>query len=352
MRSLICTAKSGLITCLRAVVFANAVFAATPVFAAEDAVVEALIQRGIQLRRNNSDEEALAVFLEAEKQDPTSVRVLLHVVTAAQAAGKWLLADSYMRKVTALEGDPYYQRHADAIDVVRRSIAARVGTFQAQGGPDGASVRLDGQLVGTLPMTAPASIEAGAYLMEVHKPGYYRLRRNVTISGGVLTREPVELNRAVARGDLGAGPGTAGAAASGEVDVGGERANQSWWQSPAVGWTFLGLGVASGVASGIAFATREDRVDRWNDDRCVPEDDDTSTRQENCGPFKDEAETAQSIGIVTAIAGAVFTGVGITHLLTTGGSDDSVPTDSASTSGLKVTDCGAGFLTIACRGSF
>ena len=105
MRPVIRPAKSGLVSCLRAVVFMNAVCAATPVFAAEDAVVEALIQRGIQLRRNNSDEEALAVFLEAEKQDPTSVRVLLHVVTAAQAAGKWLLADSYMRKVTALDSD-------------------------------------------------------------------------------------------------------------------------------------------------------------------------------------------------------------------------------------------------------
>jgi hypothetical protein len=353
MRPLIWTAKSGLVRCLRVVVFANAVCAATPVFAAEDAVVEALIQRGIQLRRDNSDEEALAVFLEAEKQDPTSVRVLLHVVTAAQAAGKWLLADSYMRKVTALESDAYYQRHADAIDVVRRSIAARVGTFQAQGGPDGASVRLDGQLVGTLPMTAPASIEAGAYLMEVHKPGFYRLRRNVTISGGVLTREPVELNRAVARGDMGAGPGTASTSGDEGDGVGADQANRSWWQSPAVGWTFLGLGVGSGVASGIAFATREDRVERWNDDRCIPENEPNVTREAKCGQFRDQAQTAETIGIATAIAGVVFTGVGITQLLTSGGSSDTVSADTASANqGLKITDCGAGFLTLACRGSF
>jgi hypothetical protein len=232
---------------------------------------------------------------------------------------------------------------------VRRSIAARVGTFQAQGGPDGASVRLDGPLVGTLPMTAPASIEAGAYLMEVHKPGYYRLRRNVTISGGVLTREPVELNRAVARGDLGAGSGTA-ASASGDL---GAEAEPSWWQSPAVGWTFLGLGVASGVASGISFATREDRVERWNDDRCIPQNAPDDRREERCGQFRDQAETAQTIGIVTAVAGVVFSGVGITQLLTSGGSRDMVAEDTASArAGFKVTDCGAGFLTIACRGSF
>jgi hypothetical protein len=350
MRPVLRRARSGLLVCLRAAVFFNAVCVATPSFAAEDAVVEALIQRGIQLRRNNADEEALAVFLEAEKQDPTSVRVLLHVVTAAQAAGKWLLADSYMRKVTALDSDPYYQRHSDAIEVVRRSIAARVGTFQVQGSPDGASVRLDGQLVGTLPMTTPTSIEAGAYLMEVHKAGYYRLRRNVTISGGVLTREPVELNQAVARGDLGAGSGTTSAASD---EVGSERSPDAWWKSPAVGWTMLGLGVASGVVSGVAFSTREDRVDRWNDDRCIPSENPGSTRLSNCSSFKDQADTMQTLGIVTAISGVVLGGLGITQLLATGGNDEGGRSDGASAAdGPKLQECGVGFLTLACHGSF
>jgi PEGA domain-containing protein len=345
------SAKTALCACLSAAMILSAVSATTPAHAAEDAVTEALIQRGIQLRRNNADEEALAVFLEAEKQDPTSVRVLLHVVTAAQAAGKWLLADSYMRKVSSLDNDPYYQRHADAIDVVRRSIAARVGSFQAQGGPDGASVRLDGQLVGTLPMTNPASVEAGAYLMEVHKPGFYRLRRNVTISGGVLTREPVELNRAVARGDVASAGGSAGAVSEGEV--GAER-EHAWWASPVIGWSLLGVGVASGVASGIAFATREDRIDQWNDDRCIPRGTPSITREEQCGQFRDQANTARSIGIVTAIVGVAFTGAGITHLLATDGGSDTPSSGTAAKkgAGLAVESCDAGFLSFACRGSF
>src|SRR5688572_27801308 len=125
MRQEFGSAKQRLFSSARALLLASMLFGVARPAAAEDAVVEALIQRGIQLRRDSSDEEALAVFLEAEKQDPTSVRVLLHVVTAAQAAGKWLVADTYMRKVTALESDPYYQRHADAIDVVRRSKIGR-----------------------------------------------------------------------------------------------------------------------------------------------------------------------------------------------------------------------------------
>lgn len=345
MRQLFGSAKHRLATCLSAVVFLGAVSVVRPASAAEDAAVESLIQRGIQLRRNSADEDALAVFLEAEKQDPQSVRVLLHVVTAAQAAGKWLMADAYMRKVSALSDDPYYRRHADAIEVVRRSIAARVGSFHVQGGPDGASVRLDGQLVGTLPMTEPTSIEAGAYLMEVHKPGFYRLRRNVTISGGVLTREPVELNQAVVRGDLGAG---AGASGSGAV---GAEAHQSFWSSPAVGWTLIGLGVASGAASGVAFAVREDRVSEWNNEAaCVPSSGES--RLDACGSVKDDAELAETIGLVTGIAGVAFLGAGITHLLINSSGEENPDAAPPEEAGLKLKGCGAGLLSIACHGSF
>ena len=322
----------------RAVAVASVLCTATTAVAAEDAVIEALIQRGIQLRRSSSDEEALAVFLEAEKQDPTSVRVLLHITTAAQAAGKWLMADEYMRKVSALSGDEYYRRHADAIEAVRHSIASRVGSFSVQGGPDGATVTLDGHPIGTLPMNDPATVEAGAYLMEVQKPGYYRLRRNVTVAGGVLTREPVQLNAVPAR------------AGGGANMPGAEEA--SFWTSPVLGWSLLGVGVASGVVSGVAFKLREDRAQEWNnEDECIRSDG--STREEVCGTLKDDAEKYQTIGIVSAVVGTVLAGAGTAVLLSGGGSESGDPAKAASNDGqLTLTGCDAGFLTFACRGSF
>jgi hypothetical protein len=344
MRHLLGSAKQRLSYGVRVVVFASAVLGAVTPAAAEDAVVEALIQRGIQLRRDSSDEEALAVFLEAEKQDPTSVRVLLHVVTAAQAAGKWLVADTYIKKVSALSEDAYYRRHADAIDVVRRAVTARVGTFQAQGEPDGASVRLDGQLIGTLPMKEPAAIEAGAYLMEVHKPGFYRLRRNVTITGGVLTREPVELNRAQVRSDLGAGSGAEGGGFGSDGPV-----ERQWWQAPVIGWSLVGAGVASGVVSGIAFATREQRVEEWNDEaECTPQGG--GTREETCGDLRSDAQTAETVGIITGVVGVVLTGLGVTQLLTDPGPSTATVADQSG--GLRLTRCDAGMLTLSCQGSF
>lgn len=324
--------------------------APSPALAAEDAVVEALIQRGIQLRRGGSDDQALNVFLEAERQDPRSVRVLLHIVTAAQAAGKWLMADSYMRKVSALSDDEYYRRHSDAIQAVRRSIDARVGTFQAQGEPEGASVRLDGQLVGTLPMNEPAPVESGTYVMEVQKAGYYRLRRSVNVVGGVLTREPVELNAIPTRADLAAGGDSVG---SGAEQAGGDgAAERSWWSSPALAWTLIGVGAASGATSAIVFQLREARVESWNDERrCISNTGDT--RQQRCGDLKSDAETFQTLGIITAAAGVAFVGTGAALLLGSGNEDSNRASDSASAGGgLKVTGCGAGFMSIACRGSF
>jgi hypothetical protein len=311
---------------------------------AEDAVVEALIQRGIQLRRSSSDAEALSVFLEAERQDPKSVRVLLHIVTAAQASGKWLMADSYMRKVAALSEDSYYRRHAEAIEVVRRSIAARVGTFQVQGEPDGASVRLDGQLIGTLPMNDAVSVESGSYLMEVFKPGFYRLRRSVNVVGGVLTREPVELNPVPARSaDLSGGDSAVGGAGTGSDSEG------SWVKSPALAWTLVGLGAASGVASGISFAMRENRAQRWNDESECVQQSGGLTREQRCGDYKDEVDMYQTVGIITAVAGVALAGTGAVLLLT---GDDHETAEASRSGHLQLTGCDAGLLSLSCRGSF
>jgi hypothetical protein len=331
--------------CVGTVTLVTIMGSAMPALAAEDAVVEALIQRGIQLRRSSSDAEALSVFLEAERQDPKSVRVLLHIVTAAQASGKWLMADSYMRKVSALSEDSYYRRHAEAIEVVRRSIAARVGTFQVQGEPDGASVRLDGQLIGTMPMNEPVSVESGSYLMEVYKPGFYRLRRSVNVVGGVLTREPVELNPMPARADL-AGAGGDSSSGAGDKAAG----NTSWLTAPATAWTLVGLGAASGIASVVTLRLREDRVSSYNDENeCVRSTGES--RQEACGNLKSEAETFQTVGIITGIAGVALAGTGFALLFA--GGEETVSSDAASNGGsLRLTGCDAGLMSLSCRGSF
>lgn len=312
--------------------------------AQESAEVEAILKRGIQLRREGQDEAALAVFQEAEAQAPNSVRVLLHVATAAQAASKWLLADQYLKKADSHSNDPYYIRYRAEIEEVRSTTAQRVGHFRAVGEPSGAEVILNGQVIGTLPMENPKTVEAGSYVLEVNKPGFYRLRRPVSVPGGVLTRETVELNERT-------GGGTEADAASGSP-----AEPPSFWASSGMTWTLAGIGAAAGVTSGVSFLLRERAAEHWNDNgRCLSGSttEVNSTRADLCGNVRNDIDTAEQVGIVSGVVGLAFVGAALTHWIATSSSDepgvDSADRGSKSTGSVQ---CTPGVLSVMCGGTF
>jgi hypothetical protein len=312
--------------------------------AEESPEVEALLKRGIALRKEGKDEEALTVFLDAESQAPKSVRVLLHVATAAQAASKWLMADEYLKKAMSHGEDPYYLKYKDEIEEVRLATAQRVGHFRAIGEPDGAEVVLNGQVIGTLPMETPKTLEAGTYIMEVSKPGYFRLRRPISIGGGVLTRESVQLNER----------------APGSVDPTDPQAGvpaepKSYWASSAFTWTLAGVGAAAGVASGISFYLREQAVEHWNDDeRCLSESNPEEPRSSVCADVRNDIDTAEQVGIVTGVIGIAFAGAALTHWIATSG--DSEPGTDTAKRGERRSEahvqCSPGLMNLVCSGTF
>lgn len=332
--------------CLGGIVAASLLGGVTGVaHAQESAEVEAILKRGIQLRREGQDEAALAVFQEAEAQAPNSVRVLLHVATAAQAASKWLLADEYLKKADTHSNDPYYIRYRAEIEEVRTTTAQRVGHFRAVGEPSGAEVILNGQVIGTLPMENSKTVEAGTYVLEVAKPGYYRLRRPISVPGGVLTRETVELNE-----------GTSGTDAAGGGGVADEPV--SFWASSGMTWTLASIAAAAGVTSGVSFFLRERAADHWNDEgRCLSSatGEANLSRTDLCSNVRNDVDTAEQVGVVTGVIGIAFAGAALTHWLVTssGGSDEGV-VDSAER-GSKSTgsvQCSPGVLSLVCSGTF
>jgi hypothetical protein len=314
--------------------------------AQESAEVEAILKRGIQLRREGQDEAALAVFQEAEAQAPSSVRVLLHVATAAQAASKWLLADEYLKKADSHSSDPYYVRYRAEIEEVRSTTAQRVGHFRAVGEPSGAEVILNGQVIGTLPMENSKTVEAGTYVLEVNKPGFFRLRRPISVPGGVLTRETVELNERTGADAEAAGPG--GVAAE----------PVSFWASSGMTWTLAGVAAAAGVTSGVSFFLRERAAEHWNDEeRCLSQaaGEAESTRADLCSNVRNDIDTAEQVGIITGVVGVAFAGAALTHwIATSGGGDDDPAVDSARRDSKSTgsVQCSPGLLSVVCSGSF
>ena len=127
----------------------------------DDPAAERLVSRGIELRAQGQDSRALEAFQQAEAIDPDSVRVQIHLATVHQALGNWLLADDYLSKALARRDHPYVIRHLQALEDAKRVIDANIGRLEVEGEPPGAEVRLNGRVMGTLPLAAPIRTRTG-----------------------------------------------------------------------------------------------------------------------------------------------------------------------------------------------
>jgi hypothetical protein len=284
--------------------------AAAPLQAqSDDPETDVLVSRGIQLRAQGKDNEALEAFQQAAKVDPGSVRVQVHLATVYQALGNWLLADEYLTQALSQQNHPYVIRHRRVLDDAKRVIDENIGRLEVDGEPPGAEVRLNGRLVGSLPLAEPVRMTVGSYLLEVQRDGYYPMRRPIVLSGGGLVRESIRLEPlpSGARGSsasFSAGP--LGMTEPG-VDDGQPRA----WLT----WTLAGAaGVAGAVTLG-AVLYREEHAERWNDNsQCLELN---RTRSEVCGEERDKVETAETVALVSGVltglfaAGAVLNAVGV-----------------------------------------
>ena len=301
-----------------------------------------LVQRGIALRRSGGDEEALRLFLDAERQAPDSVRVLLHVTAAAQATGRWLMAHEYLQKAAAFRSDPYYQRYRASIKNIEDAVAQHVGQLRVLGSPQGAEVLMNGESVGKLPMSSAQVVEVGSYVLEVKKPGYYALKRPINVTaGGTLIQEAVELKKQEPSTTLGAEAGAGWEQRSGRAGASEQSGNGSSW----VTWTLAGTGLALAATSGTAFFLREREAEHWNDDsRCLQG---TLTREQVCGDVRNRANSAETVGLVTGALAVGFGGAALLHWVFT---SDSKP--SRKESAAVQPSCDVGLGTVLCKGSF
>jgi hypothetical protein len=311
-----------------------------------DSAGEEQIAQGIALRRAGNDQAALRLFLDQEKRNPDSVRLLLHITTAALATGKWATAFEYMQRAAVHKEDPYFQRHLDAIENVEHAISQHVGQFRARGTPSGAEVRLSGEVVGTLPMDRAKALEVGSYVLEVSKPGFFSLRRPITIGAdGSLTQEDVDLR------EQNIGPISTSSAAAHQVVPEADRQAVEWWRASWMTWSLFGAALAAGTASGIAFAVRGAEANHWNSNSCLNTADAMLTRGNVCGSTLTAVHTAQDVGVATGVVGLVFGGAALAHWLLI--ERHPGPHRPDALRGVAAPfECDPGLGAVTCRGSF
>jgi tetratricopeptide (TPR) repeat protein len=288
---------------------------------AEDAA--SLVEKGIALRHAGEDAQALPLFERAEKLDPSSVRVKVHLAAAHQALGEWEEADRYLTAALQDPTDAYIQRHERTLAAARRTIDGHIGTLRLIGGPPGTEVRLNGRLLGTLPLGQTIRVEAGIYSLEATLPGHYPVTRSVALAGGTSTRESIQL------------------ALLSAPSSGGEQVRASSGGSNWLTWTFGGLALGAGAATAVAWTIREKHANAWNDDsQClIP----GRTRESVCGDELDAGKRAETGMWIGAGATLVFAVASVSTLWFNG---DSSEAPSAALG------CGLGLGQIACSGRF
>jgi tetratricopeptide repeat protein len=297
-----------------------------------EADIEPLVQRGIELRRNGQDAEALTVFEQALAEAPESDRVKVHLAATHQALGQWLEAEQYLSDALSDNDDPYVRRHRATLEKAYDFVDQRLGSLDVVGGPAGAELLLSGQHLGQLPLPAPVRVPIGSYVLEVRRQGYYSISRPISISGRALLRESVELSQREASAP--AFSVDTGAATSGVEDRGG---SPRW-----LTWTLTGAGVGAAAASVVAFSIREKHADRWNSNACM---ETGATRGEVCPGELESGRSAERWGIGTAIFSGVLLGGALTSYVLE-------RHETRSTSALSLDGCGIAGAGARCFGSF
>jgi len=307
---------------------------------AENPEVEKLLADAIALRAANKDLEALQALKKAAEIDPESVRVQVHLATVYQALGEWLLADDYLRLALAHENHPYVVRHRKSLDDAGRVISANIGRLEVEGQPAGAEVRLNGRLVGTLPLAAPARATVGSYSLEVRLDGHYTVRRPIVITGNSLIRESVRLEPQPDESRAALASATQG-------DAHGDPTLDRPAERPWLTWTLGGLSVAAGVTTISALVYREVHANNWNDNsQCLSVD---QTREELCGAERDKVESAESVAVVAGVATGLFAAGALLNVFvfSAGQSPEQAPPGQAALEG-----CTLGLMGASCFGSF
>lgn len=169
---------------------ALAVVLASPLAYAQTA--EVLIEQGLELRRQQRDEEALQRFHDAY-QISHSAQALAQVSLAEQALGRFALAELHMQQALAVQSDPWIATRRPQLEQALASIGAELGTIELQGGVPGAEVYVNGELRGTLPDAARIRARAGTAVIEVRAQGYVTVQRSLNVTIGGVLREPIQL---------------------------------------------------------------------------------------------------------------------------------------------------------------
>jgi hypothetical protein len=270
--------------------------------AAHAADAEDLIREGIEMRRQGRDQDALEKFRKANALTPTP-RAQAQMGMAEQALGLWVDAREHMQKALSAAADAWISKNRSILEQSMATIDRHVGSLEVLGSPPGAEVRVEGRLVGTLPLGRQVAT-AGTAAVDVRAPGYLPATRSVMVTAGELTRETIVLQKLTT-----ALPPAGAPAAGGELppppDVPPPSEGGSVWHGRAA-WIAAGGAGLFAVGGVAALLARESKA-KWFTD---PKNGCNSTLPgkggKACADSYDSGQTMRTLGIASFVTAGVL----------------------------------------------
>lgn len=155
---------------------------------------EALIRKGVELRRQEKDFEAFPLFQQAHQLKPTA-RAAAQLGLVEQALGRWVDAEVHLLEAMAAENDPWIKKNKSVLDQSLATVRGHVGQIEVRGEPEGAEVFVNGKPRGTLPLAGPLRAAEGYVEVELRKPGFKTAGRTVTLQPRQFQQLFVRLER-------------------------------------------------------------------------------------------------------------------------------------------------------------
>ena len=170
-----------LLLALAPATFPTIVWAQAPSDDATTSMARARFKEGVEFYDKGDFEQARVSFLQAYalKKHPA---VLLNLAWSCVKSGHALEAEKYFKQFLAEGKDITDKQRADANDGLTQSHA-KLGRIEISA-TAGTEVTIDGEKVGTAPLSDPVAVEAGAHTVKFKGPDGGTDTQSVTVLGG------------------------------------------------------------------------------------------------------------------------------------------------------------------------
>src|SRR6266540_812624 len=247
---------------------------------------QSFLQRGIQLRREHRDAEALEQFQKAQALRP-SPRTRAQIALAEQALAHWVQAEEDLLAALSAQHDRWIASHNETLSEALQVIRMHLGTLDIRANVDGAELWLNGGKVGALPMR-PVRAAAGTVHVEIRSKGYEPASRTIELEAGATSMQSFEL---VAPPAQNATPDVQPPA---KPRFSGDATRRT------LAWSALGAAGAFAAGAVVTQLIRETYVAHYNNDaQCLGGQ---LSRDKQCGVYRTSANTAQAVANLGYIA--------------------------------------------------